>query len=116
MRNIDKIKSLEKELGRYRKAVETRDKLICRMRDELERDQSGIRELQAATDALLTAVALEYGTQVMDEESGESLGWRLYVSLFDVGTMRDAYDVHARRDEERNAYVVGVVKKEDSMC
>lgn len=37
MRNVDKIKSLEKELGKYQKKVADQGKLLRKLRDELER-------------------------------------------------------------------------------
>ena len=35
MRNVDKIKELEYELGRYKKAVVTRDTVIGQLREEI---------------------------------------------------------------------------------
>ena len=61
MRNIDKIKSLEKELGKYRKKVTDQDKIIRKLSGELERAHAGAIQLQAATDAVLTAAALAHG-------------------------------------------------------
>ena len=48
MRNVDKIKSLEKELGKYQKKVADQGKLLRKLRDELERSHAGAIQLQAA--------------------------------------------------------------------
>lgn len=113
MRNIDKIKSLEKELGKYRKKVTDQDKIIRKLSGELERAHAGAIQLQAATDAVLTAAALAHGEAVQDEESGKSIGWRLRVPLFSIREMRGRYEIHARRDEEEAAYILGVVERKE---
>lgn len=111
MRNIDKIKSLEKELGRYRKAVADRDKLLRKRGEELERAHAGALQLQAATDALISSIALAHGEEII--EDGERLGWRLTVQKFDVEEVRKGYEVQARRDEKTGDYIVGVVPREN---
>ena len=78
MRNVDKIKSLEKELGKYQKKVADQGKLLRKLRDELERSHAGAIQLQAAADGLLTAVALEFGEIVRDEETGAELEGATY--------------------------------------
>lgn len=113
MRNIDKIKSLEKELGKYRKKVTDQDKIIRKLIGELKRAHAGVTQLQAATDAVLTAAALAHGEAVQDEESGKSIGWRLRVPLFSIQEMRGRYEIHARRDEEEAAYILGVVERKE---
>ena len=112
MRNVDKIKSLEKELGKYQKKVADQGKLLRKLRDELERSHAGAIQLQAAADGLLTAVALEFGEIVRDEETGAELGNRLTVPMFSLREMRQKYEVHARRDEEAKTYVLGIVPRE----
>lgn len=113
MRNIDKIKKLEKELGKYRKKVTDQDKLLRKLRDELENAHAGAIQLQAASDALATAVALRYGEVVKDDETGEEIGWRLTVPMFSMLEMREKYEIHARRDEAENAYILGVSQREE---
>ena len=112
MRNVDKIKSLEKELGKYQKKVAYQGKLLRKLRDELERSHAGAIQLQAAADGLLTAVALEFGEIVRDEETGAELGHRLTVPMFSLRERRQKYEVHARRDEEAKTYVLGIVPRE----
>ena len=112
MRNVDKIKGLEKELGKYQKKVADQGKLLRKLRDELERSHAGAIQLQAAADGLLTAVALEFGEIVRDEETGAELGHRLTVPMFSLREMRQKYEVHARRDEEARTYVLGIVPRE----
>ena len=111
MRNIDKIKLLEKELGRYKKAVSDRDKVVQKQKEELENTVAGSLQLQAATDALISAIALSYGQEIT--EDGGFLGWRLTVPKFSVEDMRGRYEVHARRDGNTGDYIVGVVQRED---
>lgn len=83
-RNVDKIKRLEHELGRYRKKVADQARETEKLRQKVADADAGSAQLQAMVDAVLTAVALEYGLHVTDEEaSGEELGWRLYEGLLD---------------------------------
>ncbi|MEG1577157.1 MAG: hypothetical protein RR336_00150, partial [Oscillospiraceae bacterium] len=62
-RNIDKIKSLEHEIGRYQKKVADQTKLIASMHNNLMEAMQGNQETQAAVDAVLTAVVLGFGVQ-----------------------------------------------------
>lgn len=111
MRNIDKIRKLEHELGRYRKKVADQDKLIMKLRDQLDEVHAGAIELQNHTDALLTVVARQFGEMVTDEETMEELGRRLRLPPFDTADVRRRYEIHARRDAETGDYIVGVVPR-----
>ena len=112
MRNVEKIRSLEKELGKYQKKVADQGKLIDRLTKELESALGGARQLQVVVDGLLTAVALEFGDTIKDEETGAELGHRLMLSMFDALELRKKYEVRARRDEEAQTYVLGIVPRE----
>ena len=69
MRNVDKIKALEKELGKYQKKVTDQNKLLRQLHKSLSRPHAGTIQLQNVTDGLFTAVALEYGETVKDTRS-----------------------------------------------
>lgn len=51
-RNIDKIKELEKEIGRYKKATETRDIVISQLREEIS-GQYEVAQIIAAYMSIL---------------------------------------------------------------
>lgn len=111
-RNVDKIKRLEHELGRYRKKVADQAKETEKLRRKVADADAGSAQLQAMVDAVLTAVALEYGLHVTDEEaSGEELGWRLSLPLVDVAELRRRYEIHARKNGS-GGVTIGVMERE----
>ncbi|MEA4932594.1 MAG: hypothetical protein VB071_03255 [Lawsonibacter sp.] len=112
-RNVDKIKRLEHELGRYQKKVADQGKELQTLQDALEEANVGNQQTQAAVDAVLTAVVLEHGVVAEDPDTGAAMGWRLEVPLFDVRVMRETYEIHARRDKTAGTYVLGVTKREE---
>lgn len=114
-RNIDKIKRLENELGRWRKKVADTAKENEKLREALAQADAGNQETQALVDAVLTAVVLEHGERAMDPDAPETaLGWRLSVPFFSVKEMREKYEIHARRDKETGAYVLGVMERKEA--
>lgn len=114
-RNIDKIKRLEHELGRYQKKVTDQARENDELRRMLHQANAGNQETQALVDAVLTAVVLEHGERAMDPDAPEAaLGWRLSVPFFSVKEMREKYEIHARRDKETGAYVLGVMERKEA--
>lgn len=112
-RNVDKIKRLEQELGRFRKKVADDSKEIENLRKMLVQANMGNQETQALVDAILTAVALHYGEDAVDpDDEGKVLGKRLTLPRFNALEMRSRYEVHARKDDETDSYVIGVVERE----
>ena len=112
-RNVDKIKRLEHELGRWRKKVADTAKENKKLREALAQADAGNQETQAIVDAVLTAVVLEHGERAMDPDEPETaLGWRLSVPIFDFLQMRQQYEIHTRRDLENDAYILGVARRE----
>lgn len=112
-RNVDKIKRLEHELGRYKKKVSDQDVVLRKLHNELMDAHKGNQETQAAVDAVLTAVVLGHGVVAEDpDEPGKVLGWRLAVQHFTVNEMREKYEIRTRRDEESDSYVLGVVPRQ----
>ena len=112
MRNVDKIKNLEKELGRYRKKVADQEKMVQMLRKNLEAMHAGSTEIQRGVDAILGQTALTYGVSARDEESGDELGYRLEIPMFSVDEVLARYEVRARRDTEKDLYIIGVVPRE----
>lgn len=111
-RNVDKIKKLTHELGRYRKKVTDQAREIGKLREQLKSADAGNQETQALVDALLTAIVLEHGERVTDPDEPENvLGGRLTVHRFAVQEIRERYEIHARKDAERDLYVLGVVER-----
>ena len=111
-RNVDKIKRLEHELGRYRKKVADQARETEKLRQKVADADAGSAQLSAMVDAVLTAVALEYGLHVTDEEaSGKELGWRLSLPLVDVAELRRRYEIHARKNAA-GGVTIGVMERE----
>lgn len=106
-RNRDKVKRLEHELGRYQKKVGE----LMKVNAQLARRAEGVAEISMATDALLAQVAIIYGEDVTDEDTGLTIGMRLTLPKFDVRKVYRQYEVHARRDGEN--YVIGVGLRDD---
>lgn len=106
-RNRDKVKRLEHELGRYQKKVGE----LMKANAQLARRAEGVAEISMATDALLAQVAIIYGEDVIDEDTGLTIGMRLTLPKFDVRKVYRQYEVHARRDGEN--YVIGVGLRDD---
>ena len=86
MRNIDKIKDLEHELGRHRKKIN--DQLV---------------------DALMAAVAKKYGIVVHGEDE-EVIGYRLELDDFAVDRMMDRFQVSSQK--RGTQYIIGAMLKE----
>lgn len=111
-RNVEKIKRLEHELGRYRKKVADNEKEIGRLRGLLAQADRGNRDTQAMVDAILTAVTLKCGEDARDpDDESKVLGKRLILPRFNFLEMRTKYEIHARKDEETDGYIIGVVER-----
>ena len=106
-RNRDKIKKLEHELGRYQKNVGE----LLKVNAQLARRADGVAEISMATDALLAQVAIIYGEDVVDEDTGLTIGMRLTLPKFDVRKVYRQYEVHARKDGDN--YIIGVGLRDD---
>lgn len=106
-RNRDKIKKLKHELGRYEKRCGD----LMKLNAQLSQRAAGVAEISIATDALLAQVAIVYGEDVIDEDTGLTIGMRLTLPKFDVRKVYRQYEVHARRDGEN--YIIGVGLRDD---
>lgn len=106
-RNRDKVKRLEHELGRYQKKVGE----LMKINAQLARRADGVAEISMATDALLAQVAIIYGEDVIDEDTGLTIGMRLTLPKFDVRKVYRQYEVHARKDGDN--YIIGVGLRDD---
>lgn len=110
MRNVDKIKDLEHELGRYRKKVNDQSIQIADLQAQVRGFEEGVRETSILVDALMAAVANRFGEAVRGE-GDDVIGFRLELDDFAVDRMMERYEVSARRQGEK--YVIGVLAKED---
>ena len=112
MRNVDKIKQLQHELGRYEKKVADQAKEIARLQEKDRDAGAGLTGLSRSMDATLACVALKYGEVVKDEETSEVLGYRLELGKFDIEQTLAQYTVHTGWNEDKTGYTVGVMAKE----
>lgn len=106
-RNRDKIKQLEHELGRYEKRCGD----LMKLNAQLSRRATGVAEISIATDALLAQVAMAYGEDAVDPDTGAVIGKRLTLPKFDARETYRKYEVHARSDGEN--YIIGVGLRDD---
>ena len=106
-RNRDKVKRIEHELGRYQKKVGE----LMKLNAQLSKRAAGVSEISIATDALLAQVAIAYGEDAVDPDTGAVIGKRLVLPKFDARETYRKYEVHARRDDEN--YIIGVGLRDD---
>ncbi len=111
MRSVDKIKALEKELGRYKKKVADQSKTIRDLEKWAENAVEANMEIHKAVDAILARVAVGYGERAVDDETGEEIGWRMVVPAFSVDETLKQFGVRTRKDEAAGVYIVGVMER-----
>lgn len=110
VRNVDRIKDLEHELGRYRKKVEDQQKAIDRLNEQVRTQAEGADQVGILVDAILAATASRYGT-VVEDDDGNVIGFRLELEDFELERMRKRWKVSAQR--RGSTYIVGVMERED---
>lgn len=113
MRNVDKIKGLEKELGRYWKKVVDQQKEIRQLREQVDNLMGGLAELSIGMDAFQAQTALKYGTRAIDEDTGEKIGWNMSLPLYSAVETVEKYEVHTWKKEAEQEYFVGVMERKD---
>lgn len=109
MRNIDKIKNLEHEMGRYRKKVNDQSIQIADLEAKIQLYEEGARQTNVLVDALMAAVAQKYGITVRDEND-YLIGFRLELDDFAVDRMMDRFEVSSQK--RGTQYIVGAMLKE----
>lgn len=116
MRNVDKnkIKVLEKELGRYRKKVADQEKVIRKLARMEDNAVKANVEAHKAVDAILAQVAVKYGERARDDETGEEIGYRMVVPAFSVDDTLREFEVRTRKDETAGEYIVGVMERRET--
>ncbi|MBD5161436.1 MAG: hypothetical protein HDT14_05365 [Oscillibacter sp.] len=114
MRSVDKIKALEKELGRYRKKVVDQSKVIKDLEEKAGNAIEANMEIHRAVDAILAQVAIKYGERARDDETGEEIGCRVVVPAFSVDDTLRQYEVRTRKDEAAGEYIVGVMERREA--
>ena len=105
-RNVDKIKRLERELGRWQKKVADQQKEMERLRKVEAVAQAAISDFSRQMDGALGAAAMRYGEQALDPDTGALLGWRMPLPAFSLEEQR--YEVKTLRTEG-GGYLVIVV-------
>ena len=111
MRNVDKIKDLEHEMGRYRKKVNDQSIQIADLEAKIRAYEEGARQTGTLVDAILAAVASKYGVVARDE-SQEVIGYRLELDDFAVDRMMDRFQVNSPK--RGTQYIIGAMLKEEN--
>lgn len=106
-------KKQDQEIGRYRKKISDQEKKIKMLESDLASAQGGMLEMQMMVDTLLSTITIHHGEKVTDPETGDLLGWRLNVPIFDVGQVKKDYEIHASKDFEKGTYTLGVVPRKN---
>lgn len=109
MRNVDRIKQLNHELGRYKKKVADQDSRIRELEEQIRDREEGASQVACLVDAVLAAVASSYGTAVMDDDD-TLIGYRLELEGFELERMRELWQVSANK--QGDTYTIGVMARE----
>lgn len=109
MRNIDKIKDLEHELGRHRKKINDQSIQMADLEAKVRLFEEGARQTNVLVDALMAAVAQKYGIVVRGEDD-EAIGYRLELDDFAVDRMMDRFEVSSQK--RGTQYIIGAMLKE----
>lgn len=109
MRNIDKIKDLEYELGRHRKKINDQSIQMADLEAKVRLFEEGARQTNVLVDALMAAVAQKYGIVVRGEDD-EAIGYRLELDDFAVDRMMDRFEVSSQK--RGTQYIIGAMLKE----
>ena len=102
-RNRDKVKRVERELGRYQKKVADLTQENARLREEMK----GMNQLRAAFDAWIIQIALAYGDEATDPDTGEDIP-RMKVLRLErpkVNPLLGKYEIHQRVDEKNMMHI-----------
>lgn len=114
MRNVDKIKQLQHELGRYEKKVADQAKEIARLQEREAELGRAITEISRQANAFRIRLALKYGVEVRQEESGDLLGWRLTLDKYDITETLNEFETKMSWDATGEGYTIGVWAKEQA--
>lgn len=109
MTNRQKLGELEKELGRWRKHCED----LAKGNAKLVAEREKVRLCSASLDAVMIQTALAYGEDAVDPDSGKVIGKRLTLPKIDIKALMTQYELHARKDAETGAYIIGVGLRDD---
>lgn len=109
MTNKQKIREMEKELGRWKKHCEDLSKSNEKLLSERER----VRMCSGMLDAVMIQTALAYGADAVDPDSGKVIGKRLALPEIDIRALTAKYELHARKDRETKEYIIGVGLRDD---
>lgn len=109
-RNHDKVKRVERELGRYQKKVADLTRENARLRE----DMKGLNQLRMAFDAWTIQIALAYGEAVKDPDTGEDIPRMkaLHLERPKVNPLLGQYEIHQRVDE-KNVMHIAVGLRDD---
>lgn len=105
-RNVDKIKRLEKELGRWQKKAADQREELEQLRQREADAREGVRQTGRLLDGILRALAIDVGERVTDPDPG----WRLVLSGFALEELEKKYKVQVRWDD-KGRYVIEVAEK-----
>lgn len=105
-RNIDQIKELKYELGRYQKKVSDQQRQIAELKAALDEAGKGMLEINCAIDSIMAETAIKFGS-----EAGVG-AWELVLPLVSVLRNTRDYIVTAYVGDDNDSYVVRVERRE----
>ncbi len=113
-RNSDKVKRVERELGRYQKKVADLTRENARLRE----DMKGLNQLRMAFDAWTIQIALAYGEAVKDPDTGEDIPRMkaLHLERPKVSPLLGQYEIHQRVDEKNVMHIAVGLRDDPCDC
>lgn len=106
MRNVDEIKRLEGELGRYKKMVADRDKQIKKLNGYNE----AVEELRKALDAYMIQMCLRFG--FTEEVGGALYEHCLTLPKNNIQETLDKYKLELYAGEKEDEIIMQAVERE----
>jgi hypothetical protein len=110
MRNVDEIKRLEYELGRYKKMVGDRDKQIEKLEQQLN---GAVGEVRMMMDAHLIRTCLKYG--YAEEFDGVLYEHCLLLETDNPEKLVEEWELKRYTGEKKGQLIVQAVKREVSL-
>jgi hypothetical protein len=115
MRNVDKVRKLNYELGRFRKKIDDQEEKIKKLEKELEMAYGGNMEMHAQVDGILCQMVLCCGKDVFDFDDPEKvIGKNITIPRFNPMDLVRKYEVHTELYEESNEMVIGIMEREQT--
>lgn len=111
MRNRDRIKQLEHELGRYQKKVGDQGKEINALKKQVAVFEIGAGQTHHAVNMVMARVCQTFGAEVLDEDNENAhIGYRVSFQKPSEDLLKQ-YTVRTNMSEDGESFVIGLELK-----